>query len=58
MKTLITTKVELKTHEKVYEYALYASIGKRKRVTLPEAYKIIVAAGLKALKGEKKSKKS
>lgn len=50
MKKLITTKVETKIHKKVVSYLLHASVKLGRRMSLIEAYGIVLEAGLKALK--------
>ncbi len=49
-KETITTKVRLDTHDLVQNYALHMGSKRGKRMSLPEAYELIVKAGLKALK--------
>ena len=55
MKKLITTKVETGIHKKVVGYSLQAGLKRSKRMSLYEAYGIVIEAGLKVLK--KTSKK-
>ncbi len=50
-KEIITTKVRLRsTHDPVQNYALRIGAKRGKRMSLPEAYELIVKAGLKVLK--------
>lgn len=58
MKTLITTKVEKMVHKKIMVYSLQAGQKRGERMSLIEAYCIVLNAGLKALKAKNKSKKS
>ena len=51
----VTIKVNLKTHDKMLDYALITGAKRGKRMPLTEAYDVVVEAGLKALKfGQKK----
>jgi len=54
MKKITTTKVEVGTHKKVVTYSLSEGSSRGRRMSLSEAYRVLIEAGLECVKRKNK----